>query len=75
MPTTLSVLVKMQSGDFAGAEKEFLSAAQLDPKSATPHRYLGELYSSNAKRDQATQELGTALQLDPKDWRPTRHLD
>jgi eukaryotic-like serine/threonine-protein kinase len=62
-------LVKMQSGDFAGAEKEFLSAAELDPKSPMPNRCLGDLYYRTGKREQANQSLTRALQLDPKDWR------
>ena len=67
-------LVKMQSGDLGGAEKELLSASELDPKSPTPHRYLGELYYQDGKKDQATQELNRALQLDPKDWRTYTNL-
>jgi eukaryotic-like serine/threonine-protein kinase len=67
-------LVKLQSGDLAGAEREFLSAAELDPKSPTPHRYLGEVYYQEGKRDQANQELNHALQLDPKGWRTYTNL-
>jgi Flp pilus assembly protein TadD len=67
-------LIKLQSGDLPGAEKEFLSAAELDPKSPAPHRYLGEVYYRDGKKDQATQELNRALQLDPKDWRTYTNL-
>jgi tetratricopeptide (TPR) repeat protein/predicted Ser/Thr protein kinase len=62
-------LVKMQSGDSAGAEKQFRVAADLDPKSAVPHRNFGYLYNKTGKRDQAVLELERALQLDPKDWK------
>jgi tetratricopeptide (TPR) repeat protein/predicted Ser/Thr protein kinase len=64
-------LVKMQSGDSAGAEKQFRVAADLDPKSSVPHRNLGYLYNKTGKRDQAVLELERALQLDPKDWKAT----
>jgi eukaryotic-like serine/threonine-protein kinase len=67
-------LVKFQSGDLPGAEKEFLSAAELDPKSPTPHRYVGEVYYQDGKKDQSNQELNRALQLDPKDWRTYTNL-
>lgn len=62
-------LVKMESGDLPGAEKEFLSAAELDPKSSIPQRWLGALYNQMDRRDQSTQALGRALQKDPQDWR------
>jgi tetratricopeptide (TPR) repeat protein len=61
-------LVKMESGDSAGAEKEFRRAADLDPKSARPHHSLAALYDKTGKSDQAVQELKRALELDPKDW-------
>jgi tetratricopeptide (TPR) repeat protein/predicted Ser/Thr protein kinase len=62
-------LVRMESGDLPGAEKEFLSAAELDPKSPTPQRLLGALYYRMGKREQSVRALKQALQLDPKDWR------
>jgi len=62
-------LVKMESGDLPGAEKEFLSAAELDPKSSTPPRLLGALYYKMGKHDQSARALKQALQLDSRDWR------
>ena len=61
-------LVKMESGDSAGAEKELRTAADLDPKSAAPHRFLGKLYDKTSRDKEAVQELKRALQLDPNDW-------
>jgi serine/threonine protein kinase/tetratricopeptide (TPR) repeat protein len=61
-------LVKMESGDSAGAEKELRAAADLDPKSAAPHRWLGKFYDKTSRDKEAVQELQRALQLDPKDW-------
>jgi serine/threonine protein kinase/Flp pilus assembly protein TadD len=62
-------MVKMSAGDSTEAEKQFRTAADLDPKSAVPHRDLGLLYNKTDKPDQATEELKRALQLDPKDWK------
>jgi len=61
-------LVKMESGDSAGAEKELRAAADLDPKNAAPHRWLGKLYDKTSRDKEAMKELQRALQLDPKDW-------
>jgi len=61
-------LVKMESGDSTGAEKEFRTAADQDPKSAAPHRWLGKLYDKTSRDKEAVQELQRALQLDPNDW-------
>lgn len=61
-------LVKMESGDSAGAEKELRTAADQDPKSPAPHRWLGKLYDKTSRDKEALQELQRALQLDPKDW-------
>jgi eukaryotic-like serine/threonine-protein kinase len=61
-------LVKMESGDSAGAEKEFRRAADLDPKNSRPHDYLAALYDKTGKSDQALQELKRALEMDPKSW-------
>jgi tetratricopeptide (TPR) repeat protein len=62
-------MVKMRAGDTAEAEKQFHAAAELDPKSAVPHRDLGLLYEKTGKADQAAEELKRALQLNPKDWK------
>jgi tetratricopeptide (TPR) repeat protein len=62
-------MAKMSDGDSTEAEKQFRTAADLDPKSAIPHRDLGLLYDKTGKGDQATAELQHALQLDPKDWK------
>ncbi|MFZ0286685.1 MAG: protein kinase, partial [Terriglobales bacterium] len=65
--TSLGV-VKMWSGDTAGAEKEFKSAADLDPKSDVPHDWLARLYDKVGKPDAAQEELKRALQLNKNDW-------
>lgn len=67
-------LVQMQAGDSAGAEKQFLMAADLDPKSATPHEWLGHLYDKNGKLDRAASELKRAVELNGTDWRAYMEL-
>ena len=60
----------MSAGDSTEAEKQFRTAADLDPKSAVPHRDLGLLYDKTGKGDQAAAGIEPrALQLDPKDWK------
>jgi len=61
-------VTKMESGDTAGAEKEFKTAADLDPKNGMPHGWLGRLYDKVGKSDDAKRELQIALKQDPKDW-------
>ncbi len=61
--------VKMESGDSGGAEKEFRTAVDLDPKNEQPHRWLGTLYGRMGRADQSKAELKRAQQLNPTDWR------
>lgn len=61
-------LVKMESGDSAGAEKELHTASDLDPKSAIPHRWLARVYDRNGKLEDARKELTQGSQLNPTDW-------
>jgi len=61
-------MVEMMAGDSASAEKELRAAADLDPKSAVPHRWLAHLYDKIGKGDEAKKELATAQQLAPNDW-------
>lgn len=62
-------IVKMEGGDSSSAEKELLAAAQLDPKSSVPYRYLGALYYKTGRRDQSAEALNRALEKDAGDWR------
>ncbi len=56
-------VVKMESGDTAGAEKELRTAADLDPKNDRPHALLGRLYDKMGKPDDAQRDLNLALKL------------
>jgi tetratricopeptide (TPR) repeat protein/predicted Ser/Thr protein kinase len=61
-------LVKMESGDAAGAERELKTAADLDPKNDKPHELLGRLYDKLGKPEDAKQELQLALKQNSSDW-------
>ena len=67
-------LVEMASGDSASAEKELRVAVDLDPKSATPHRWLAHLYDKTGKGDAAQKELKLGQQLSPNDWQISLEL-
>lgn len=57
--------LELRRGDKARAETEFKTAAQLDPKGATPHLALAMLYWANNNLKAADQELKTAVDLVP----------
>ena len=67
-------LVEMATGDTASAEKEFRTAADLDPKSPEPHAWLGHLFDKVGKTENARQELEVALKLDKNNWRTYMEL-
>jgi len=62
-------LAEMQQGHSAEAEKQFRLAAELDPKSSVPHRWLGTLDDRMNRGGDAEGELQRAVQLDPTDWK------
>ena len=62
-------LARMQAGETAAAEKEFQRAAEMDPKSSTPHLWLASLYSKTGKASESDEELKRGLQLNPNDAR------
>jgi eukaryotic-like serine/threonine-protein kinase len=64
----------MLAGHNEEAEKEFRKAADLDPKSSKPHRWLGYLFNSTSKPQPAEEELKRALSLNPQDWRANMNL-
>ncbi|HET6891683.1 MAG TPA: protein kinase, partial [Pyrinomonadaceae bacterium] len=51
--------------DWAGAEKEFKRALELNPASLIVHIAYGHLLSSLGRRDEAVREGQLAVQLDP----------
>jgi tetratricopeptide (TPR) repeat protein len=53
------------SGDAAGAEKEFLSILEIDEENAEAHFALGELYSAGGDAVRARAEWRKTLRIDP----------
>ncbi|HWR96120.1 MAG TPA: tetratricopeptide repeat protein, partial [Arenimonas sp.] len=51
--------------DWAGAEKAFRRAIELNPKYATAHQWYAELLANSGKHDEAIKRIDTALELDP----------
>jgi tetratricopeptide (TPR) repeat protein len=51
--------------DFAGGEREFKRAIELDPKDAVAHHWYGTAVGAVARYPEALSELETARQLDP----------
>ena len=51
--------------DFAGAEKEFLRAIELNPGYAVAHQWYSDLLSMLGRYEEAIREIKTARNLDP----------
>jgi eukaryotic-like serine/threonine-protein kinase len=62
-------IAQMQAARAAEAEKDFRAAADLDPRNAAPHRWLGVLFNKTNKGKQAVEELNLAIHLNPGDWK------
>jgi TolB-like protein/Tfp pilus assembly protein PilF/tRNA A-37 threonylcarbamoyl transferase component Bud32 len=52
--------------DFAGAEREFKRAIELNPNYATGHQWYGEFLAMMGRFDEAIAEAKRAQQLDPQ---------
>ena len=51
--------------DFAGAEREYKRAIELDPNYATAHQWYGILLFGLARNEESQAELRWALEIDP----------
>jgi len=51
--------------DFAGAEREYKRAIELDPNYATAHQWYGILLFDLARNDESQAELRWAIEIDP----------
>lgn len=51
--------------DWAGGEREFRRAIELNPKYATAHQWLGELLAQTKRFDEGQAETKRALEADP----------
>ena len=51
--------------DFAGAEREYRRALELDPRYATAHQWYAFLLAAHGRLDEASGHMQEALELDP----------
>ncbi len=58
-------LAKLGRGDLAGAEEQFLKAAELDPENPSPYLNLGDIYSRRHEWEKALLYTEKTLDLSP----------
>lgn len=63
--TTLAYLTISYDYDFAGAEREYKRALELNPNYATAHQWYAELLTNAGRFDEAFAEYRRALELEP----------
>ena len=62
---SLGIILCDYDYDFAGAEREYQRAIELNPNYATAHHFYGNLLSHLGKPDDSFAEFQRALELDP----------
>jgi len=63
--TSLGIVKFQYDWDWAGAEKEFKSAIELNSSYAPAHQFYADFLKSEARFDEALSEMGLAQALDP----------
>jgi eukaryotic-like serine/threonine-protein kinase len=63
--TSLGLVKEHNEWDWAGAEKEFKRAIELDPNSATAHLWYGDFLSNTGRLEDGMRETKKAQELDP----------
>lgn len=63
--TALAMIAMNNDWDFAGAEREFRRALELNPNYPTTHHYYGEFMVLMGRFDEGLAEIKRALELDP----------
>lgn len=61
----LAVVKYEYEWDFAGAEREYRRAIELNPNYASAHQWYGEYLSAMGRQEEAMSEMKRALELDP----------
>ena len=62
---SLGIILNYYDYDFAGAEREFRRAVELNPNSATAHQFYGVLLLHLGRHDEASAALWRALEIEP----------
>ncbi|MGI8542300.1 MAG: protein kinase domain-containing protein [Aridibacter sp.] len=63
--TALGLILNTYDYDFAGAEREFRRAIELNPNYATAHQFYGELLTYLGRHEESEAEFRLALEIDP----------
>jgi serine/threonine-protein kinase len=63
--TSLGLVKEHFEWDWAGAEREFKRAIELNPNSATAHHWYGDYLANMGRLEEGTRETKKALELDP----------
>lgn len=63
--TTLGRIKRIHYWDWAGAEKDFKRAIQLNPNQAEAHRFLAQTLSLLGRHDEAINEISHAIEINP----------
>lgn len=62
---TLGSILSLYDYDFAGVEREYQLALELNPSYAEAHLWRGQLLSSFGRHEEALAEIRRAMELDP----------
>jgi TolB-like protein len=62
---SLGMILNYYDYDFAGAEREFRRAIELNPNSAAAHQFYGNLLTHLGRQEEAFAELRRALEIEP----------
>jgi eukaryotic-like serine/threonine-protein kinase len=63
--TSLAAILRKYDFDWAGAERHYKRAIELNPNYPTAHQWYGELLISEGRFDEGLAEVRRALELDP----------
>ena len=63
--TTLARVLTIYDWDWAGAEKEFKRAIELNPRYSVAHEWYGGYFAALGRHDESIAERKQALELDP----------
>lgn len=62
---SIGLVLNFYDYDFAGAEREFRRAIELNPNSAPAHHFYGQLLMNLGRFEEARAELERALEIEP----------
>src|SRR5262249_30675801 len=66
--TSLAWIKRVHDWDWAGAEREFKRAIELNPNSSNAHQWYALLLTTVGRTEEAIAEIRRAQELDPVSW-------